>query len=207
MAFTEVFEDIKRVLAIADVGLLYCNNPYDKERYTELRHTCLKILHTTSGHTIEELQVPFPLATNYPTAKVDIRGLVLSDDKKILLVKEMADGRWSLPGGWADVGYSPKETIVKETKEETGLDVDVQRLLAVFDKRIHPHPPQPFYVYKMAFYCTPLSTSLSKGFDVLDVGYFDIDDLPPLSEDRILPSQIRLLYQKVVSGDAITYFD
>jgi ADP-ribose pyrophosphatase YjhB (NUDIX family) len=111
------------------------------------------------------------------------------------------------PGGWADVGYSPKETVVKEFKEETGLDVIPKALLAVFDKRLHAHPPQPFYVYKMVFYCEPVSFTFSKGFDVLDVQYFAIDNLPELSADRILKSQIELVYKKVLDSDFQTYVD
>ena len=140
--------------------------------------------------------------------KVDTRGLLLSPDKKILLVKESHDNNWSLPGGWADIGYSPREVIVKEFKEETGLVVIPEVLLAVFDKRMHSHPPQSFYVYKMVFYCKAISSQIVKGFDILDVKYFDINHLPALSEDRILKSQIELiLYKKVTGSDYKAYFD
>lgn len=185
-----LLEEIKRLKAIADIGLLYSQNDYDKERYTELQHISYKLLGHVSGHDIETLRSNFPAVADYPTAKVDIRGLVLSAEKKLLLVRENLDGLWSLPGGWADVGNSPKETIVKEFKEETGLDVTAKALLAVFDKRFHAHPPQPFYVYKMVFYCEPTSFALAKGFDILDVQYFAIDNLPELSKGRILKSQI-----------------
>lgn len=198
---------INRLKSIADTGLLYTTNDYDKERYNELRDISFELLHATSGHTIENLKANFPLVKDYPTAKVDIRGLIISPENKILMVQEIADGKWSLPGGWADVGYSPKETIIKECKEETGLDVEVKNLLAVFDKRKHKHPPQAFYVYKMVFYCNPVSTEINKGFDVLNADYFDIDDLPPLSEDRILKSQIEMLYTKISNKDFETYFD
>ena len=85
--------------------------------------------------------------------------------------------------------------------------MDPKALLAVFDKRLHAHPPQPFYVYKMVFYCEPVTVEINKGFDVLDVQYFAIDDLPELSKDRILKSQIELVYQKVLASDFQAYFD
>jgi ADP-ribose pyrophosphatase YjhB (NUDIX family) len=207
MKKNELLEEIKRLKAIADIGLLYCKNEYDKERYTALQDISYRLMHGVSEHDMETVKAIFPPATDYPTAKVDIRGFVLSPERKILLVRESIDGKWSLPGGWADVGYSPKETVVKECKEETGLDVRVKALLAVFDKRLHAHPPQPFYVYKMVFYCEPASWELSKGFDVLDVDYFTINNLPELSEDRILKSQIELVYQKVLSLDFQPYVD
>ena len=208
MMYRDLLEEIKKLKSIADVGVLYCNNEYDKERYTELQNLSLRLFNKISGHAVERLLEVFPFAKDYPTAKVDVRGLVLSADKtKILLAKESVDGKWSLPGGWADIGYTPKEIIIKEFKEETGIDVIPEKLIAVFDKRMHTHPPEPFYVYKMVFWCKPVSSQVNKGFDIMDVQYFDIDNLPVLSENRILESQIKLLYHKISSADYDTYFD
>ena len=203
----DFLNEIKRLKSIADTGLLYSKNEYDQERYKELQEISFRLLNTFSGLSIQNLKFLLPQEKDYPTAKVDIRGLAMSDDNKILLVKESADGKWSLPGGWGDIGYSPKETIIKEFKEETGLDVSATKLLAVFDKRMHPHPPQSFYVYKMVFHCKIISTEITRGFDVLDVQYFDIEHLPELSEDRILKKQLELLFNKVVSGDMEVYVD
>lgn len=198
---------IMRIKAIAETGLLYNSNEYDRERYTELQEISFELLTVVSGLTIEALKQQLPAAADYPTAKVDIRALILSADKKILMVKESADGKWSLPGGWGEVGYSPKETVIKECKEETGLDVTVGQLVAVFDKRLHPHPPEPYYVYKMVFYCEAITSEIQKGFDVLDVQYFPINDLPELSENRILKSQIEMVYKKIKAGEVAAYFD
>ena len=199
--------DITRLLSIADLGLLYHNNEFDKERYEELRSISLRMLSSFSNQSTDELDTLLPVAKDYPTVKVDIRALILSPDKKVLLVKESMDGKWSLPGGWADVGYSPKETILKEIKEETGLDAEVKHLLAVFDKHKHDHPAEPYYVFKIAFYCEATSTTLQKGFDVLDLGYFHINELPDLSTNRILKTQLELLYNKVQQNDLLPYVD
>ena len=204
---SDMLEEIKKIKSLADTGLLYCSNEYDKERYLALQEISLALLSKISGHSIDELKELFPVSKDYPTAKVDIRGIMLSEDKKILLVKESADDKWSLPGGWADVGCTPSEVVIKEFNEETGLDVSPKKLLALFDKRKHPHPPQPFYVYKMVFYCEAISQEIQKGFDVLDVQFFSINNLPELSEDRILKSQLELLYQKIMDADFETYFD
>ncbi len=191
----------QRLKALADTGLLYAENPYDQERYAELRELSLELLEAGSDHSLEQLKSVFPLVTDYPTVKVDLRAMVLNGDQKILMVRESMDGKWSLPGGWADIGFSAKEAIVKECKEEAGIDVSVNRLLAVFDKKMHPHPPEPVYAYKMVFYCEPLTHELTRGFDILDVGYFDWQELPPLSENRILGYQINMLYQKILTED------
>ncbi|SFW49479.1 ADP-ribose pyrophosphatase YjhB, NUDIX family [Sinomicrobium oceani] len=203
----DILNMLKRLRAIADTGLLYAKDDYDIERYEEIRELNTRLMGKYTGHEKKNLVKMFPAVTDYPTAKVDVRGLVLSPDRGILLVRERADGKWSLPGGWADIGFTPSETIIKEFEEETGLDVRPVRLLGVMDKKMHPHPPQPFYVYKMVFYCETLSGTLQKGFDVLDVGYFSINALPELSEDRILKSQIEMLYRKVISEDKVPYFD
>ncbi|MXN93130.1 NUDIX domain-containing protein [Flavobacterium sp. Sd200] len=203
-----ILDQIKKLKALADTGLLYCSNEYDRERYTELHEISIDLMSQLSGNDIASLKSMFAPVTDYPTVKTDVRALVLSDDKKqILLARESADGKWSLPGGWADVGQTPREVAIKEVKEETGLDVNTIALLAVFDKREHAHPPQPFYVYKMVIYCEPTSIELQKGFDVLDVAWHDIDNLPELSEDRILKSQIELVYNKALSNDFSAYFD
>jgi ADP-ribose pyrophosphatase YjhB (NUDIX family) len=123
------------------------------------------------------------------------------------MAQESADNRWSLPGGWADIGHTPSQVIEREVFEETGMQVKAERLLAVFDKKCHPHPPEPHYAYKFVFGCSLKGGELKNGFDMLDVGFFALDHLPPLSEVRILESQIRLAYDKWTSGDMFTYFD
>lgn len=198
---------LKRIKAIADTGLMYSTNEYDKERYTELQEISFQLLQQISRKPIELLKEIFPTAKDYPTVKVDVRAFVLSPDQKILLVKETTDGNWSLPGGWADIGFSAKEIAVKECKEETGLDVIPLRLLAVFDKKFHAHPPEPFYVYKMVIQCEAVSVERNSGFDIEDVQYFSINELPELSEFRILKSQLELLYRIAFSKDKQVYFD
>ena len=110
-------------------------------------------------------------------------------------------------GGHVEPGMSYEATAIKECKEETGLDVEVQQLVAVFDKKMHAHPPQNVYVYKMVFHCTAITETIHTGFDVLDAQYFNMNELPPLSEDRILASQIQLVYDKILSGDNCIYVD
>lgn len=198
----------KRIKSIADIGLLYNTNGYDKERYTELLEISHELMSALIDQPITTIKGFYAPNKDYPTPKVDIRGLILNEAGEILMVKEMADGKWTLPGGWADIGYSPAEVIEKECKEEAGLTVKATKLLAVFDKRFHPHPAQPFYVYKFALLCEVVGAwQLQKGFDILDVRFFAPDDLPPLSEDRILRSQIELLYKNATGADTLTYFD
>ncbi len=202
-----LLEEIKRVRSIAEIGLLYCSNDFDRERYLELKAISMRMMSAITGKQVETLELAFSIVDDYPTAKVDVRALILSPENKILLVKEGVDHKWTLPGGWADIGYTPKEVAIKECMEESGLAVMPTRLLAIFDKRMHAHPPQPHYVYKLVFLCEPTSSTLSAGFDMLDVEFFSIDELPELSTDRIVESQLRLVYQKAIACDNEAYFE
>ena len=198
---------IKRLKSIADIGLLYAKDGYDTERYQDIRDIALALMSHLLNEPLEMVQGFYKTETDYPTPKVDIRAFVLNEKNEILMVKEQADGMWSLPGGWADIGLTPSEVAVKEVKEETGLDVTPLSILAVFDKKCHPHPPQAYYVYKFIIHCAMRNSELSHGFDMLDTAFFDLENLPPLSTNRILKTQIEMVFHHFNSGKKETLFD
>jgi len=183
----------QRIRAMSQTALTYSSNDYEIDRSKELIEISDRIVSLVSGVSEEEINACYSLTKEYATPKVDIRAVIFNDRDEVLLVKEQADGRWSLPGGWSDVGYTPREVVVKEAKEETGFDVRVVRLLAVMDKRCHNHPASSLYIYKMCFLCEITGDGDELTFDILDRGFFALDNLPPLSLDRILPEQIELL--------------
>jgi ADP-ribose pyrophosphatase YjhB (NUDIX family) len=158
----------RRIQSIAQAGLTFCTNEYDRERYRELLAMSADIMAGHSNLSNSKLKWLLEQEQGYLTPKVDVRGVVFRGDC-ILLVRETIDGRWSLPGGWADVGLSPREVVEKEVREESGLEVEAVRLLALFDKKCHPHPPDIFYIYKL-FSCFPrgspkrVNTLKFKGF-------------------------------------------
>jgi ADP-ribose pyrophosphatase YjhB (NUDIX family) len=199
----------KRIKAIADTGVLYTTTNFDRERWHELRSIAEDLMANELNISSSTIQLIFDKCIDYPTPKVDIRALVLNSKKEILMVQEMADNCWSLPGGWADIGKTPSEIALQEVWEETGLEITCKYLSAVFDKKMHDHPPQPFYVYKMVFYCEPVNDTmiLKPAFDVLNVAWFRINKLPQLSKDRILASQIQLIYKNISEENYITIFD
>lgn len=197
----------KRIRALAQTGLVYVDSEYDIERYGELVGLSDQITSLISGHDVKVISESYRIESDYVTPKVDVRAVVFDDDGKLLMVQEKADNGWSIPGGWADVGYSPREVAVKEVKEETGLDVEAVRLLAVMDKRCHPHPPHTHYVYKIFILCRLVGGELATSFDILDKGFFAQNELPPLSEERILKSQIDLMYEYRTDPDKEAYTD
>lgn len=197
----------QRIRALSQNGLTYSLSDYDTERYEELLHISDKIASLSSGlgeDVIHSLYIPLK---EYVTPKVDIRAVVFNEKEEILLVKESSDGRWSLPGGWADVGFSPKEIAVKEVKEETGLDVHPARLLSVMDMKYHPHPAIPFYVYKFFILCKITGGAFTEAFDILGKGFFNLNDLPPLSLERVLPEQIKLMHEYYRNPEKEVYLD
>ncbi|WP_166244570.1 NUDIX hydrolase [Paenibacillus turpanensis] len=184
----------KQIQAIAQTGLTYTKDVYDQERYEQLRQLSVDILANYSNVGKEKIVLAFAGDTGYATPKVDIRGVVFRDGK-ILMVREKIDGGWSLPGGWADIGLSPFEIAVKETKEEAGFEVRPIRLLAVLDKNVHNHPPDPYHIYKMFIACEIVGGEAAGGVETSDVGFFEENDLPPLSVGRNTEAQIRLMFE------------
>ncbi len=198
----------QRIRALSQTGLAYSTNEYEIDRCHELIKISNRITSIVSGVKEEDIEACYHPAKEYVTPKVDIRAVVFNDKDEILLVREKADGRWSMPGGWSDVGYTPKEVAVKETKEETGLDVRAERLLAVTDKRCHSYPVSgPFYIYKMFILCKILGGSFAGTFDILDQGFFALNNLPPLSLDRTIPEHIRMMDELRRHPEAPVYID
>ena len=190
---SELITIAQRIRALSQTALTYSTNDYEIDRSKELIEISNRIASIVSGVKEEEISAMYSPVKEYTTPKLDIRVVIYNDKDEILLVKEKADGRWSLPGGWSDVGFTPTEIVVKEAKEETGFDVRLVRLLAILDKRCYNHPSTTFYVYKFCFLCEITGSSDELTFDILDKGFFALDNLPPLSLDRILPEQIVLL--------------
>jgi len=184
----------QRIRALSQNGLTYSLSEYDTERYNELIDISDTIAALLTGKEINAITELYQPQKEYVTPKVDIRAVVFNEKDEILLVREKSDGCWSLPGGWSDVGFSPKEVAVKEVKEETGLDVEAMRLLAVMDMSRHPHPAIPFYVYKFFILCREKGGEFTEVFDILEKGFFPLENLPPLSLERVLPQQLEQIF-------------
>ncbi|TKD72538.1 NUDIX hydrolase [Pseudalkalibacillus hwajinpoensis] len=196
----------KQIQSIAQAGLTYTRDDYDYERYIELRQLSAEILETYTEYDMKTIQELFTNETGYQTPKVDIRAAVIKDGK-ILLVKEKADGKWSIPGGWGDVGFSPSEVAIKEVEEESGYLVEAKRLLAVLDHKHHPHPPSPYHIYKMIIGCELVGGNATDSIETSDCGFFSLDNLPPLSDGRITESQITMLFTLYDNPSLPTVFD
>ncbi|HHF7365862.1 TPA: NUDIX hydrolase [Legionella bozemanae] len=196
---------ITEIQAIAQNGLSYSNNEFDKERYLRLRDIASEFMANYSDTPLTEIKQIFSLEKGYATPKVDVRAFILKDNK-ILLVKERSDELWTLPGGWAETNESASESVIREAKEETGFDVSVIRLLALWDKQKHEHPQQWPHTYKCFFHCDIISGSAKENLEISEIDFFDLTRLPALSTPRVTQKQIMRLYELVSSSDK-TLFD
>jgi ADP-ribose pyrophosphatase YjhB (NUDIX family) len=186
----------RELQAIAQIGLTYSGEShFDVERYTRIREIAAEIVAAGGGVETGAVLALFGGQTGYATPKVDVRGVVFRDDK-ILLVREVSDGGWALPGGWADVNQSAAESVVREVLEESGYETRAVKLLAVYDRSKHDHAPAfPFHVYKLFILCEVTGGASSAGPETSAVGFFAEDALPELSQSRVTPAQIRRLFE------------
>jgi len=185
----------KKLQAIAQNGLTFNKEPYDTERYQAIREIALEIMAQEAKADITQLQNIFSQEVGYATPKVDVRGVVFRDEA-LLLVKERSDGGWTLPGGWADVGDSPSEAVVREIYEESGYQTQVVKLLAVYDRSKHDHPPSVYHIYKLFFQCQLLGGSATTSIETEDVAFFREDKIPEqLSQGRVTPTQIKRMFE------------
>lgn len=206
MENTKWLEWAKELQAIAQAGLTYSTDVFDRERFEMIRDMSVEMMAYQTHEKQSVIRDLFANEVGYATPKVDVRAVIFKNDC-ILLVKEKADGKWSLPGGWGDIGLTPSEVAVKEVREEAGFDVKAHKLLAVFDKKCHPHPPSPYHVYKFFIQCDIVGGQAREGIETDDVAFFSKDDLPPLSVERNTESQIQIAFQYLVHPETPTYFD
>ena len=191
--------------ALAQAGLFYSKDVYDIERFHRIREIAAEMLVTPSGLPAEKVRDLFCGDTGYQTPKLDTRAAVFRDDK-ILLVQEN-NGLWSLPGGWVDVDLSVGENAVKEVKEEAGLDVRADRIIAVQDRKKHNPEIYAYNITKVFILCELLGGSFRPNSETIDSGYFSPDDLPPLSENKNTIQQIRMCFDAYHAEHWETIFD
>ncbi|PJG83464.1 NUDIX hydrolase N-terminal domain-containing protein [Caviibacterium pharyngocola] len=178
--------------SLAQAGLFYSKDPFDKERFQRVREIAAAILSERSDIPVEKVTALFCNETGFQTPKLDTRAAIFKQDR-ILLVQEN-DGRWSLPGGWVDVDLSIKENTVKEAKEEAGLDVQAEFVIAILDRDKHNLPKMAHKVCKTFVYCTALGGEFTENSETLASDYFPLNELPPLSTEKNTESQIRMCF-------------
>lgn len=183
----------RRLAAVAQNGLEFESEPFAVARYTQVRRIAAEMLAAGGAGAAEDVLHVLDREQGYATPKVDVRAFVLRE-RRVLLVRERADGRWALPGGWADPDDRPALAVEREVAEEAGYRARATRLLACWDRSLQPGaPPYPFRVYKLFFACDLLGEVSRDHSETDAVDWAPLDDLPPLSLGRVTPRQIARL--------------
>jgi ADP-ribose pyrophosphatase YjhB (NUDIX family) len=201
-----VLDWARKVRAIAQNGLLFTRDEFDRERYEKLQALTDSLVSEELGLPLEDLKTLWKYDSGYVTPKVDVRGAVFKDEA-ILLVRERSDGKWSLPGGWVDVNDSPSEAVIREIYEETGFRARAVKLAALFDRQRHPHPPSIYHIYKLLFLCEITGGEASTSNETDAVEFFPVSSLPELSAGRVTRGQIERMLEHHRQRDLPTDFD
>lgn len=192
--------------ALAQSGLAFTHDPFDRERYRDLERLAAALLAGELEIPLERAEALWSGEEGYATPKVDVRGAVFTADR-VLLVRERADGRWTLPGGWVDVNDSPAEAVEREIREESGYHARAVKLAALVDRRKHPHPPSVHHIYKLMFICALTGGNPAVSTETDAVGFFPVSALPQLSTGRVLGPQIERLYEHHLHPELPADFD
>jgi ADP-ribose pyrophosphatase YjhB (NUDIX family) len=185
----------KRLQAIASTGLHFSRDDFDRERYREVAIIAQSMLASLGNIPIKRIEgLLSDFAKGYATPKIDVRGAVI-EDGKVLLIRERSDGLWTLPGGFADVGLSATENVIKEIHEEAGIRTSVTSLYSVRHKAKQAYEPDIRDFYKMFFLCRRVDAEpLKAGPEIIDAAFFARDGLPQLSRGRVIERDIEAAF-------------
>lgn len=206
MANPKWLEWAQALQAHAQNGLTYTTNPFDAERFQHIIEIAAEIMATYTACDLPVIREVFSAQAGYMTPKLDIRGVVFQDDK-ILLVKELADGAWTLPGGWVDINETPSQAVEREVWEESGYQVKASRMLALYDRSRHGHPPFMFHLYKLYILCEITGGSPQNSLETGGAEFFAEGDYPPLSLGRTTPEVLTRLFHLHRNPDLPAEFD
>ncbi len=196
----------RTIQAISQIGLTYKKNHYDEENFTQLMTIAADMVafHTQQSH--KNLEKNFLAQPGYATVKVDVRGAVIQEGK-ILLVRERVDGKWTMPGGWADVGETPAQSIIREVREESGFQVQPVKVIAVVDANRQGRPLEFYHAFKIIFLCDIIGGKATPSEETSEVGFFSLDDLPELSTNRTNLEHIAEIRRHLENPLQATTFD
>lgn len=192
--------------SLSQVGLAYSKDKYDIERFTRIREISAEMLALKSDLSLEKIKDLFCNEEGYATPKLDTRAAIFKNNK-IMLVKEIDSNDWSLPGGWADVNQSVRSNIIKEVKEESGMDAEPIRLIGVLDRNKYNQPPFAYGVWKVFVLCDIKGGEFKENIETSEIGFFGLDELPPLSITRNTKEQIKMCFDAYKDENWNVVFD
>jgi ADP-ribose pyrophosphatase YjhB (NUDIX family) len=205
-AMSSVLDLSRRLLALAQTGLHFTPEEYDRERYREVADIAARLLALDSQHSADTVTKAWFVEDGYSTPKIDVRGVVFRGSE-VLMVRERMDGKWTVPGGWADVNDAPSHAVEKEIEQESGYTARAVKLAAVYDRNKHGHPAHLFHLWKCFFVCEITGGAPRTSNETSDVRFFPLDSLPELSTGRATAAQIARMYEHHLHPELPTEFD
>jgi ADP-ribose pyrophosphatase YjhB (NUDIX family) len=196
----------REIQSLSQTGLAFAINDYDKQRYTRLAELAAEITDSFTNLKSEDIATVFMNQPGYATPKIDVRSAVIRDGE-ILLVQEKTDERWAMPGGWADVGDYPGNVAERETEEESGYLVKAKKVIGVFDANRTGRTVQFFHAFKIIFMCDLIGGEARTSDETIDVGFFSLQNLPPLSQNRTNDKFLNEVKLHLEDPNRATYFD
>jgi ADP-ribose pyrophosphatase YjhB (NUDIX family) len=197
----------REVRALAQTGLAFNADGFDHQRYQRLQELAAQLMAQGSSAEYQSILHLLRQEKGYATPKVDVRGAAFVD-QRVLMVREISDGKWTLPGGWADVNQSAGECVVREIAEESGFDAKALKLAAVYDYQRSGHPPRNLdSIYKMFFICEITGGEARASDETSEVAFFARHELPPLSLGRTTAAQIDRMFHHAEHMALATDFD
>lgn len=196
----------KQIQTISQNGLTFSTNPFDLERYHALQRLAVEIIANHASCSRDSLAATLAQEKGYATPKVDVRCVAFRDGK-VLLVQKKHDGKWSLPGGWADAGLAPSEAVIKELRDATGFDGIARKILAVYDRRLHSDVPHLFETYQIFIQCDLVGGEFKANFETLAAGFFSLEELPTLSEGHTTYANLVEAFEHFKNPSRPTAFD
>ena len=167
---------------IAQNGLHYADNPYDEERYTRILTLVSEYYSMRTNLSTAELTDRFETRLGHVTPNVGGRAVVIDDDGRLFLIKRTDDGTWALPGGYTDPGETPADTVVRETKEETGLTVQPVELVNLYNRS--PDEQNPHGFVGVAYLCEVTGGTQEVSHEGESLQYWHREEVPEWHKDH-----------------------
>ena len=196
----------REIHSIGKAGQYYAQNEFDRQRYQRLVEMSAEIIGSNIGLPEKHVMAALCTQDGYVTPKVDVRGAIFKAGQ-VLLVKEITDGLWSLPGGWADVNVAPSRMVEQEVNEETGLNVAARKIVGIYEANHDRDPINVFHSYKVLFLCDYLNGELRSSYETPELQYYSLNALPPLSTSRTSETYIMEAYKHSLDPSLPTVFD
>ena len=205
-----LLDQARRLLAVAHTGLHYTKVEFERERYQEIAQIAAELIANSRHYSAQQILDAWRMEDGYATPKLDVRAALFREGERgseVLLVRERSDGKWTVPGGFADVNETPSVSILKEIEQESGYTARVIKLAAIHDRNQRNYPAFMFHIWKLLFVCEITGGEPRLSNETDGVQFFALDELPTLSTGRIVAEQIHLLHRHYVNPQLPTEFD